>query len=248
MVRQSLDEVQLKVAFQPLVELATGKLFAYEALVRPTHEQFNNPPKLFAEAIRRDCVGELGRLIRQMAIQGCSDRPLFLNVHPKELDDGWLTRPDDPIFSHDQPIFLEITESVPMSKESYAMGTLREVRSKGVWLVVDDLGAGYSNLKYIADLEPAVVKLDRELICEIAKSQRLFKLVRSIVALCVDLGSKVVAEGIETVEELNAAREAGAHYGQGYYIARPDFTPPVPREIVRTSLPIDITEGDFASS
>jgi EAL domain-containing protein (putative c-di-GMP-specific phosphodiesterase class I) len=103
---------------------------------------------------------------------------------------------------------------------------LAEVRGRGVHLVVDDLGAGYSNLKYIADLHPRVVKLDRDLIAGLTKDTRLFKLVSAIVRLCSELDSKVVAEGIETQTELEAVIAAGARYGQGYFLARPAFPPP----------------------
>ncbi len=90
-------------------------------------------------------------------------------------------------------------------------------------LVVDDLGAGYSNLKSIADLEPKVVKIDRGIVEGLKKGSRQQKLVRAIVRLCEDLGAEVVAEGIETAEELGAVREAGVHLVQGYLFARPAF-------------------------
>jgi EAL domain-containing protein (putative c-di-GMP-specific phosphodiesterase class I) len=224
-----LGFTDLQVAFQPLVDVSDGRLFAYEALCRVQHPSLRGPIEFFGEAIRQELVGELGRLVRHAAISACADTPLFLNVHPKELDDGWLIRPDDPIFVHEQPIFIEITESVPMSKESYTYGQIRELRAKGVQIVVDDLGAGYSNLKYIADLEPEVVKLDRSLITEI-ESDRVFRLVRAITRLCADLNAKVVAEGIERVEELARVREAGVQLAQGYYIAKPALAPPQPSE------------------
>ncbi|HKO94629.1 MAG TPA: EAL domain-containing protein, partial [Polyangiaceae bacterium] len=103
---------------------------------------------------------------------------------------------------------------------------LSEVRGKGVGLVVDDLGAGYSNLRYIADLAPEVVKLDRGLIVQLVKGTRQHRLVRSIVRLCEDLGTKVVAEGIETEDEARAVIDTGAHYGQGFFFAKPSYPPP----------------------
>ena len=237
-VREALGFTDLTVAFQPVVNVIDGRLFACEALLRPTHPSFKGPLELIAEAINRGCMGELGRLVRKLSIESCPHWPLFVNIHPLELDEGWLTRPDDPIYMHDQQIFIEITESVPMSRETHTFGTLREMRSKGVHLIVDDLGAGYSNLKYIADLEPQLVKLDRLLIQEIAKNDRVFRLVRSIAALCKDLGALVVAEGIEHVEELSAVREAGVQYGQGYLIARPAPKPPDPFTGGKFTLPV----------
>ena len=221
-----LSTGELRVVYQPIVEFGTMKPFAYEVLVRSTSPSWQSPPQLFEEAIRSGHCGALGRAIREMAVQSCSDMPLFLNIHPNELDESWLVQPDDPIFAHDQPIYLEITETVPITHFAFCHSVLAEIRGKGVRLAVDDLGAGYSNLKYIADLNPEVVKLDRSLIADLAGDKRLQTLVKHIVRLCVDLGAKVVAEGIEQDSEMKASIDAGAHYGQGYYFARPSFPPP----------------------
>ncbi len=211
----------LFVVFQPIVNLKTGRPFAYEALVRSKSASFPDPPSILSAAIESNAMGRIGRVIRELAASDCPDAPLFLNVHPNELDDGWLVRPDDPIFAHDHPIYLEITESVPLTHFKFCHGVLREVRSRGANLAVDDLGAGYSNLKYIADLNPEIVKIDRELVAGLKAGTRLHKLVQSIVRLCNDMGAQVVCEGIETYDEFMAARDAGAQYGQGYYFARP---------------------------
>lgn len=217
---------QMKVALQPLVDLRTRTIFAYEALVRPTTPDFQSPPGMFEAAVQAACVGRLGRAIRELAIAACPNHPLFLNIHPNELDEHWLVQPDDPIFQHSEDVYLEITESVPLSHFRLCQSILHEIRGKGIYLVVDDLGAGYSNLKYIADLSPRVVKLDRELIKGLTRASRMHRLVSSIVMLCEDLGASVVAEGIETAEELFAVRDAGVHYGQGYLLARPSNPPP----------------------
>lgn len=221
-----LSTGELKVVFQPLVDLGTRRIFAYEALVRSTSPEFRSPPALFAAAIEAECCGALGRAIREQAIESCPDFPLFLNIHPNEFDEGWLVQPDDPIFRHEHPIYLEITESVPLSHFHYCNSVLNEIRSKGIMLAVDDLGAGYSNLRYIADLAPEVVKLDRGLVTDLNRDSRRQKLVTSIVSLCVELGARVVAEGLEHPDEVKAVQDSGAHFGQGYVLARPSFPPP----------------------
>jgi len=93
-------------------------------------------------------------------------------------------------------------------------------------LVIDDLGSGFSNLKRISDLQPQVVKLDMELIAGLDQNRNQRRLVASIVRLCVDMGAVVVAEGIETKDELAAVIDSGAHFGQGYLLARPSH--PIP--------------------
>lgn len=221
----TLDD--LSVVFQPIVSLATGELFAYEALARCSKAALRNPLVLFERAVSEGCVGRLGRMIRELAISVSAGTPLFLNVHPQELQEAWLVRPDDPLYSHDHDVYLEITESVPLTHYQLCIDVLRELRARGgVKLVVDDLGAGYSNLKRIADLEPKIVKLDRGLISGVDQSQRQRQLVASVVQLCVDLDAAVVAEGIETEDEFRALADTGAHYGQGYLFARPSYPMP----------------------
>lgn len=224
-ILRAIAKREMKVVLQPIVDLRTRVTFAYEALVRPTMSDFESPLDMFAAAGESKCCGELGRVIRELAIEACPNHPLFLNIHPSELDEHWLVQPDDPIFRHSEDVYLEITESVPLTHFGLCQSILREIRGKGIYLVVDDLGAGYSNLKYIADLSPRVVKLDRQLIAGLTRSSRLYRLVSSMVLLCEDLGASVVAEGIETPEELMAVRDAGCHFGQGFLLARPAFPP-----------------------
>lgn len=219
----------LSVVFQPIVDLQSGALFAHEALVRCRKPELASPPVLFERAVAAGCVGRLGRVIREIAVPLATRQAVFLNVHPQELQEGWLVRPDDPIYTHDHSVYLEITESVPLTHYELCIDVLKDVRARGgLHLVVDDLGAGYSNLKRIADLEPKVVKLDRGLVYGIDRSVRQQQLVASVVRLCMDLDAVVVAEGIESDAELLALADTGAHYGQGFLFARPSYPiPPV---------------------
>ncbi len=226
MIRRVIDNIEVRSVYQPVVDLRSHRIFAYEALVRSKASEFGSPPALFDCAVAHGVTGELGRLLRELSIAGCPDKPLFLNIHPNELNEKYLVQPSDPIFQHSHDVYLEITEGVPLSHFQLCQKILHEVRGRGIHLVVDDLGAGYSNLKYIADLQPRVVKLDRELIAGLRQDTRLFKLVSAIVVLCDSLDALVVAEGIETKEELEAVIEAGAKFGQGYLLARPAFPLP----------------------
>ena len=228
-IQKIVAKEDLSVVFQPIVDMQTGKQFATEALVRCRRPELADPTTLFRHAVAGKCTGRLGRMIRDIAVPLCGGSPVFLNVHPNELSERWLVRPDDPIFLHDADVFLEITESVPFTHFQLCLDVLREVRhrSNGIHLVVDDLGAGYSNLGRIADLEPKVVKLDRELVTDLDKFARRRQLVSSVVRLCTELGASVVAEGIETQDECSAVCDTGVQYGQGYLFARPAF--PFPR-------------------
>ncbi len=224
-VEEALERDLIYLAFQPLVDLQKRTTFGFESLVRSDAAEYPTAMSIIEEAVEKRFMGQLGRALRHMAVTRCTHHPLFLNLHPAEFDEGWLVRPDDAITCHDHDIYLEITESVPLTHFRYCHSVLREVRSKGIKVAVDDLGAGHSNLKYIADLAPEVVKLDRNLIAELRRGGRLQTLVTAIVDLCNKLGAKVVAEGIETREEMLAVLETGAHYGQGYFLGRPAKDP-----------------------
>jgi EAL domain-containing protein (putative c-di-GMP-specific phosphodiesterase class I) len=222
-----VSPVDLTVVFQPIVNMTDGELFAHEALVRCSVPALKNPLVLFERALEVGCAGRLGRMIREIAVPLSSGRPLFLNVHPQELHEAWIVRPDDPIFGHDHVLYVEVTEAMPLTQYELCMSVLRELRSRcNVELVVDDLGAGYSNLKRILDFQPKIVKLDRQLIIDIDRNQRQQKLVAGIVRMCVDLDAMVVAEGIETDQEFIVLQDIGVHYGQGYLFAKPAFPMP----------------------
>jgi EAL domain-containing protein (putative c-di-GMP-specific phosphodiesterase class I) len=226
-IRHVMSHQEMFMVYQPVVDLNNGEVFAYEALLRSRSPYFDSPVAMFAAAVESNCVGELGRTVRKMSIESCTDFPLFLNIHPNELNEHYLVQPDDPIFWHDKGVHVEITESVPLSHFELCQSVIKEVRGKGVALAIDDLGAGYSNLKYIADLSPEVVKLDRNLISDVTRGGRHFQLVKAITELCNAMDASVVAEGIETRDELLAVQDCGAHYGQGYFLARPAFPPPL---------------------
>ena len=213
---------ELSCVFQQIVDLRDGAAFAYEVLARCKVPGLTNPAVLFKRAAAERFCGSLGRELRRLGSDGCRETPLFLNVHPAELSDRFVIQPDDPMYAHDDDVFVEITESVPFSHYDLCASMLREIRARGgVHLVVDDLGAGYSNLKRIADLEPSVVKLDRELVTNLHQNRRQRVLVQAVVRMCIDLEAKIVAEGLETWDEVRAVRDCGCHFGQGYVLGRP---------------------------
>jgi len=236
---RSLTGDDINMVFQPIVDLETGVLLAHEALVRCKLPQYASPTLLFLAAEKERACGHLGRIIRQQTFELCQDTALFVNVHPEELSQRWLVRPDDPIFFHEREVYLEITESAAFTHFDLCMSVLKDVCARaGVHLVVDDYGAGHSNLARILDLNPKIVKLDGVLIRGIDKDPRRQLMVRHMVALCTDLGAKVVAECIETVEELKAVADQGVQYGQGYVLARPAYPPPeVNFPLARRSVP-----------
>jgi len=224
-----LTAEDLFVVFQPIVDVGSGRVFAHEALVRCKHKDYPNPPVLFEHASREGACGRLGRLIRDIAFGVTEDVTLFVNVHPEELNSRWLVQPDDPVGFQRRPVYLEITEATAFTHHELCMSVLKELcKRTGARLVVDDFGAGYSNLERVVALEPSIVKLDLMLTRGIHQNKTKQIVVRHMVNLCKELGAKVVAEGVEEVDELTCVRDCGVNYVQGYLIARPATPPPAP--------------------
>lgn len=209
------------------MDLRSPKVWAVEALVRCTRPNFRDPQALFRAAVEQGATGRLGRWIREVAFERCGRRRIFVNIHPHELSSRWLVRTDDPLAFHDAGVFLEITETAAFQFFDLCRSVLREVCDRtGAQLVLDDLGAGYSNFARFLELEPAIVKLDRALIRQVHANRRKQIMIKHLTALCRELGARVVAEGIESADELSAVIDAGVDYGQGYFFARPAW--PIP--------------------
>ena len=224
---RTLTDEEVPSVFQPIVALSNGEVFGHEAFVRCTRPSFSSAIGLFEQAVREGATGRLGRVIRAAAIAASPATPLFVNVHPHELREPTIAAADDPIAGSSQPVYLEITESATFDHHDLCASVLaRLCRETGAGLVVDDLGAGYSNLLRVADLEPKVVKLDRALVTDLDRSARKRAVVSSIVDLFHQLGAKVCGEAVETRDELSALRDAGVDLAQGYFLARPAATPP----------------------
>jgi EAL domain-containing protein (putative c-di-GMP-specific phosphodiesterase class I) len=178
--------------------------------------------------------------------------PLFVNLHPDELAERWLVRPDDPIGFYPHPVFLEITETATFTHHQLCSSTLREVCERtGAQLVIDDFGAGHSNLQRLLDLEPTIVKLDLALVRGLHASPRKRAAIRYMTALCHELGARVVAEGIEVEEELEAVLSLDVDFVQGFLLARPANPPatvhwPPLRERVALAAPPPLPQGSAA--
>jgi EAL domain-containing protein (putative c-di-GMP-specific phosphodiesterase class I) len=225
---RSLSLAELEVVFQPIVELATGRTFAHEALARCSRAQFPTPIELFEQAERERFCGRLGRMIREVCFSRFPAGDLFINLHPHELGERWLVRPDDPMCFHSGTVYLEVTESAALEHMEVTRQMLLELKGRmNARLVVDDFGVGHSDLFRVLELEPDVVKLDRSLVTNVHQSAAKAARLEYVIDLCTELGALVVAEGIETVDELRTVRACGAPLAQGFLMGRPAFPPPV---------------------
>ncbi len=213
------------MACQPIVRTSDRGLFGYEALFRTEEPSMTNPLHVFEAAERLRRVLEAGRVVRQRAAAVLAALPtdacLFVNLHALELADESLLAHDAPLSRLATRVVLEITERSSLEAIPDVRAHVRMLREMGFRIAVDDLGAGYAGLSSLAILEPDVVKLDISLVRALHAEPVKRKLVGSITATCHDLGIQVLAEGIELVEERDAAVELGVDLLQGFLFGRP---------------------------
>ncbi|MEL0065909.1 MAG: EAL domain-containing protein [Gammaproteobacteria bacterium] len=221
----------LGIVYQPIVHAGSGKLYGYEALMRSKNKKLPYPSSVLHAAEHLNRVFDLGRVIRRLAAAPFADlsgeTKLFLNLHPRDLMDENLSSRSSAIGGIADRVVLEITERESLERVPQVQRKLDELRSMGFKIAVDDLGAGYAGLSSFASLSPDIVKLDMSLIQGIHESEVKRKIVASMVETCHDLEIGVVAEGVETLAELQVCQKIGCDYLQGYYIARPGEVFPV---------------------
>jgi EAL domain-containing protein (putative c-di-GMP-specific phosphodiesterase class I) len=212
------------MAFQPIFDVTTHRAFAYEALVRTDEESLKRADVLIATAERLGRIHDLGRTVRAAVARAAPGIPddalIFINVHGLELTDEDLFADSCALAPLAPRIVLEITERIGLDAVA-GPARVAMLRRRGYRIAVDDLGAGYAALGALATLEPEFVKLDMSLIRDIDVHATKRRVVGAITTLCRELGSRVVAEGVETPSELATVREVGIELIQGYLLARP---------------------------
>jgi EAL domain-containing protein (putative c-di-GMP-specific phosphodiesterase class I) len=211
----------LQIVFQPFVDLVTDEVVGYEALSR--FEGDRRPDEWFAEAHH---VG-LGLELELLAVRRAFEEPrprgsrISVNVSPTTfcshaflaLLEEWVDVPGK--------VTVELTEHAVVDDYEMVRGARTGLQALGVDLAVDDAGSGYASMRHIIDLGPEVIKLDRSLVAAIDGDAARRSLAMSLVQFASEVGSTLVAEGIERPEELEACREIGIRVGQGYLLGRP---------------------------
>lgn len=223
-VQQVLDDPEeLSILFQPIVDMFSGEIVAVEALARINVTPVRPPDMWFADAHLAGLGVELEMLAITRALAHQAMLPdgidLTVNAGPETIVGPQLCHAllDVPA----RRVVLELTEHTAFDDYPGLPAALMALRIGGVRLSVDDAGSGYSSLTHILKLAPDFIKLDRELISGIDLDPVRRALVTSLVAFAADTGAEILAEGVETREELEAVRRLGVRYAQGYYLGRP---------------------------
>jgi len=222
-ISNAMESQAFKIDFQPIHELATGRVAGFEALCRFDALPYRSPDQWFDEAADVGLGIDLEYCVLETALEALSalPDPLFLSVNagPDLISSERLTS----LFAQYDAdrVILEVTEHIEITNPARLMRALRQVRDLGVRVAVDDAGAGYSGLQQLLRLRPEVIKLDRSLVSEIDSDPARRALCAALMHYTTETGAKIVAEGIETDAEAETLTELGVHRGQGWLLGKP---------------------------
>tara|TARA_Y100000814_G_scaffold227130_1_gene171071 strand:- start:80 stop:2524 length:2445 start_codon:yes stop_codon:yes gene_type:complete len=233
--REALRDNQFSLALQPQIEMHTGRLVGFEALLRWHHPKKGNiSPADFIPLLENTSfmleldywvITRSTYLIRELKNSGYSDVKMAIN-----LSAGQFLDPSLPEFLQQQiikndiapdQVCLELTETVLVSDIKRATTIMQNIRDMGCMLAIDDFGTGYSSLSYLKSLPADYIKIDRSFVANIASSADDRNIVHSTISMVRNMGMQVVAEGIETSEQYELLCHFDCNLGQGYLISRP---------------------------
>ena len=222
-VRNALAARAFRIVYQPIVDLAEGVVVAVEALSRFTAEPYGPPDVWFADAWQVGMGAELELAAFEAALADLHHVPAGCRV-AVNLSPPVIAHPDLLGYvaaAGPARVVIELTEHVAVHDYDRVRSAVAILRGRGAKLAVDDMGAGFASFRHIVKLAPDIIKLDRELVSGIDADPVRRSVATAMVNFASDVGSDIVAEGIETRGELDAVRALGIRYGQGMLLGAP---------------------------
>lgn len=243
--RQILKENRLRVEYQPIVSLENAKTLGWEALTRgPADSCFSSPLALFSFAEEVGMLYALERTCRRLALRNMpslgKQQKLFINIDPQTINDPYFVKGEtktvlESLGLTPANIVFELTERRSIQDFATFRKSLKHYRDQGYMIAVDDAGAGYSSLQSIVELHPDYIKMDMSLVRNVDTDTVKRALLETFVTFAQKVNCQIIAEGIETSQELQTLIDLGITLGQGYYLARPAFPPlPVAKSAIDT--------------
>ena len=236
-LRRAVERQEFFIQYQPIVSLESGKLHGFEALVRWQHPERGpiSPMDFIPVAEETGLIIPIGQWVlaeacRQMRhwqekFTDCGPLTMSVNLSSKQFTQPNLIDRIKQVLEETKidphSLKLEITESVVMENIETATEMLKQLRAVGVGLSIDDFGTGYSSLSYLHRFPINTLKIDRSFVTRMVDKDENTEIVRTIVMLAQNLGMNVVAEGVETEEQLRHLQSLECEYGQGYYFSKP---------------------------
>ena len=229
-LRSAIENDGLRPHYQPLVDLSTGRITGFEALVRWPHPERGmiSPAEFIPVAEETGLINPLGTLMLRRACMDAAQWPddvrVAVNLSPLQFRVGnLLSLVMDALKQSGLParrLELEITETLLLEKSSQVLATLHALRALGVRISMDDFGTGYSSLSYLRSFPFDKIKIDQSFVRGLGANRDAQAIVRSIISLGKGLGVTITAEGVETEAELSCLRAEGCHEGQGFLFSR----------------------------
>ncbi len=234
-LRLALQRDELSIFFQPIIDLKTGRIRAFEALVRWFHPEKGElrPDEFIPVAEETGAIITLGNWITVQAAKAAAAWPedvtIAVNLSPVQIKApgaalGILNALREARLDP-RRLELEITETVLLDHSQNTEHFINELSNAGVRFALDDFGTGYSSLGYLNKYPFSKIKVDRSFVSGIHAGKKSDAIIRAVSGMATSLGMEIVAEGLETIEQVEAVREAGCTMGQGYYFSRavPDY-------------------------
>ena len=239
-VEAIIDENRFCYHFQPIVSASDGSIFSYEALMRPQSEMGLSPYHIikYARLTKRLYDIEYATFWNVLNMidsdkSRFNGRKVFMNSIPEvSLQGDDTKRVGELLLKHSDTAVVEIVEQADANEDDLSAFRKRFM-NEGIEVAIDDFGTGYSNMRNLLRYMPNYVKIDRSLICNIQDDLKKRYFVREVIGFCHSIGIQVLAEGVETSEELHTVILMGVDLIQGYYTARPasEIIDAVPHEI-----------------
>ncbi len=232
----ALKNNQLYLKYQPIIAINSDRIMGIEALIRWDHSKHGsvNAEKIISIAEESDLILELGRWVIENAFaqlnkwlkQFVSPLHLAVNLSPRQFDHkfdciSFIKQQLSHYQIPDNSIHLEITENLMLEESKHISDTLTGLKAIGLSLSVDDFGTGYSSLSYLRRFPIDYLKIDQSFIKDLSLSTGDETLVKAIIAMGKSLGLKVIAEGVETKNQLDFLKAHDCNYCQGYYFSKP---------------------------
>jgi EAL domain-containing protein (putative c-di-GMP-specific phosphodiesterase class I) len=231
-IREIIEEENIKVLAQPIFSLSTGKIFGWEILTRgPEHTPYYKPLELFNFAYQAKLLVQLELLVFKKSFLVMSKKtaqlPVFINVSVPSLSNPYFFAEVKKLLAqfpeiNPNQIVLEITERHVIEDFAAFHQAISAFRQAGFKFAVDDLGAGYASLHMISELLPDVIKVDRSIIHQIDSHEIKDSVLQALLLVARKIGSRVVAEGIETEAEAKALLKKNVDFAQGFFFAPPE--------------------------
>jgi EAL domain-containing protein (putative c-di-GMP-specific phosphodiesterase class I) len=252
-LRRAIEQCQFVLLYQPQIELSGGEVVGFEALLRWRHPELGlvRPNEFVPLAEESGLIEPLGLwVLRTACLQHRAWREarlppvrLAVNMSARQFQRSGLEERIREVLAETEMaancLELELTETVLMQEGDQTASLLASLSELGIGLALDDFGTGYSSLSYLKRFPITRVKIDRSFVRDIATSEGDAAVARAVIAMAHGLGVEVVAEGIETLEQLAVLRRYDCDEGQGYLLGRPVVPTAVPELMRRNSWPAD---------